>query len=299
MRIWLNKHFGFNKSEFNGLLILLLMIMLLKALPPLYNHFRPLEVDSQDLQAQIAKIEITDQNSFQSTRDRIESSINKKTGVLFNFDPNHLDTKGWERLGLSAKQAKSIVNYTVKGGQFYKAEDLQKMYTISPEMYKKLLPYIQIEGKINKYPNTQFKYEKKEYIKKAPVMVDINAADSAQFDEVKGIGGTFANRILKYRDRLGGFYKKEQLLEVYGLDSVKYDEIKSQVFIGNVNLKIININTAVFNDLKSSPYLSYKQINAIVQYRKQHGNYSTPADLKKIMILNQEVIDKITPYISF
>ncbi|WP_316824973.1 helix-hairpin-helix domain-containing protein [Pedobacter miscanthi] len=88
-------------------------------------------------------------------------------------------------------------------------------------------------------------------------------------------------------------------MEVYGLDSVKYAEIKDQVSISNAPLKTINVNTAVFDDLKRNPYLSYKQINAIIQYRKQHGNYSGIADLKKIAILNQQTIDKIAPYISF
>ncbi|WP_316796502.1 ComEA family DNA-binding protein [Pedobacter agri] len=202
-------------------------------------------------------------------------------------------------MGLSRKQAQSIVNYTNKGGKFYKAEDLQKMYTISPEMYKKLIPYVRIENQTSNYPKREFTYEKKEYVKKPLVIVDINTADSAQLDEIKGIGGTFANRILKYRERLGGFYKKEQLMEVYGLDSTRYEEIKNQITISTVSLKVVNLNTAQFNDLKGNPYLSYKQINAIIQYRKQHGNYSSLADLKKIAILNQQVIDKITPYISF
>lgn len=243
MRIWLNKHFGFNKSEFNGLLILIIVIIFLQALPLIFHSFNPIDIDSHNLQAQIAKIEITDQKSFHYTRDRIEASGIKKTTRLFTFDPNTLDVAGWETLGLSTKQAKSIVNYTAKGGKFYKPEDLQKMYTISPDMYKKILPFVKIEAASAKF-NKDFKYEKKEYIKKALVIIDINQADSTQLDEIKGIGGAFANRIIKYRERLGGFYKKEQLMEVYGLDSLKYEEIKNQISMSTVNLKTININTA-------------------------------------------------------
>lgn len=88
-------------------------------------------------------------------------------------------------------------------------------------------------------------------------------------------------------------------MEVYGLNSAKYNEIKGQVALSHIPLRIVNLNTAQFNDLKSNPYLSYKQINAIIQYRKQHGNYTSPADLKKIVILNQQIIDQITPYIAF
>ncbi|RZL34282.1 MAG: helix-hairpin-helix domain-containing protein [Pedobacter sp.] len=64
-------------------------------------------------------------------------------------------------------------------------------------------------------------------------------------------------------------------------------------------MRSININTADFNALKTSPYLSYKQINAIIQYRKQHGNYSSIDDLRKILILTPQVIDKVAPYLVF
>jgi len=299
MRIWFNKNFGVSKSEFNGLLFLVFIIIVIKAIPILYTRFQPVSKDDPDLLAQIQQISITDKAYDHVVRDRIEAYSYKKTGRLFKFNPNTLNKEGWETLGLSAKQAQSVVNYTAKGGRFYKPEDLQKMYTISPEMYKKILPYVNIPDKPVKISKNDAFAEKKEYAKKALVIVDINTADSTQLDEIKGIGETFARRIIKYRERLGGFYKKEQLLEVYGLDSNKYAEIKDQIKIGNTPLKTININTAGFNDLKRSPYLSFKQINAIIQYRRQHGHYTGVADLKKIILLNQEVIDKIAPYISF
>ena len=298
MRIWFNKNFGVSKSEFNGLLFLVSIIIVIKAVPIIYGYYQPISNDDPNLLAQIQKITITDQVYENTVRDRIESANPQKTIKLFKFNPNTLDAEGWQTLGLSAKQAQSIINYTAKGGRFYKPEDLQKMYTISPEMYKRILPYAYIPESINISKNDS-PFERKEYAKKTPVIVDINTADSTLLDEIKGIGGTFALRIIKYRERLGGFYKKEQLLEVYGLDSSKYAEIKDQIEISNTPLKTININTATFNDLKRNPYLSFKQINAIIQYRKQHGNYSGIADLKKIVRLNQQVIDKITPYISF
>jgi len=298
MRIWFNKNFGVSKSEFNGLLFLVSIIIVIKAVPIIYGYYQPISNDDPNLLAQIQKITITDQVYENTVRDRIESANPQKTIKLFKFNPNTLDAEGWQTLGLSAKQAQSIINYTAKGGRFYKPEDLQKMYTISPEMYKRILPYAYIPESINISKNDS-PFERKEYAKKTPVIVDINTADSTLLDEIKGIGGTFALRIIKYRERLGGFYKKEQLLEVYGLDSSKYAEIKDQIEISNTPLKTININTATFNDLKRNPYLSFKQINAIIQYRKQHGNYSGVSDLKKIVLLNQQVIDNITPYISF
>jgi competence ComEA-like helix-hairpin-helix protein len=247
---------------------------------------------------QIQHLKVVEEERPAYARERIDGSSAVKNTRFFNFDPNTLPAKGWQSFGLSPKQAAAIINYTHKGGRFYKPEDLQKMYTISPELYRKLLPFVQIKESASTTAKSFVPFEKKAYVKKT-VIVDINTADSAQLDEIKGIGGTFAKRIIKYKERLGGFYKTEQLMEVYGMDEQKYAEIKDQISISRVGLKTININTAVFNDLKSNPYLSFKQINAIIQYRRQHGNYSGVDDLKKVVLLSQEVMDKITPYISF
>ncbi|RZL32051.1 MAG: competence protein ComEA, partial [Pedobacter sp.] len=235
---------------------------------------------------------------YSNLRNDIEDSEVKTKTVLFNFDPNKIELEDWQRLGLSAKQAQSILNYRSKGGKFYKPEDLQKMYTISPQKYEALRPYIQIEAKNTNYDKPQYA-DKPDYVKKTAVMIELNGADTLTMDEIKGVGAAFARRIVKYRERLGGFYKKEQLLEVYGLDSAKYEEIKTQVKIDANNIKKININTATFDDLKNHPYLKFKQINAIIQYRKQHGNYNSIDDLKKVLILSPENIQNITPYLSF
>jgi DNA uptake protein ComE-like DNA-binding protein len=299
MRTWLNKHFGFSKGEFNGLLFLTMLIVLLKTIPFVYNLYKPVDQDDPNLLAALQKITFTDQESYHYTKDHIEDANNKRVSKLFKFDPNTINVSDWQTLGLSLKQAQSIVNYRNKGGKFYKAEDLQKMYSISAEMYKRLYPYIEIAAQNNTYPKRDFQYEKKEYVQKPVAIIEINQADSAQLNEIKGIGPAFAMRILKYRTRLGGFYKKEQLMEVYGLDSVKFNEIKDQVIVNREYVKTININTADFNDLKSSPYLSYKQINAIIQYRKQHGNYSNAEDLKKIAILTPLIIEKLMPYLAY
>ena len=40
-------------------------------------------------------------------------------------------------------------------------------------------------------------------------------------------------------------------------------------------------------------------MNAIIQYRQQHGYFQTIEDLKKVAILNKEIIRKIEPYFAF
>ncbi|TCC87037.1 hypothetical protein EZ428_22830 [Pedobacter frigiditerrae] len=303
IKTWLNNYFGFTKREYNGLLALMTILLLVSVLPYFYStYFIKPQVLSIEEQTALKKLVLVNQQRptyYSKIRNQIEDSETTPLS-LFKFDPNKIDLVQWQKLGLSAKQAQSIVNYRNKGGKFYKPEDLQRMYAITPKKYKALLPYIEIENIsfANKFEKKAYP-ERTPYVKKELVVVEINGADTLQLDEIKGVGAAFARRIVKYREKLGGFYKKEQLLEVYGLDSVKFVEIKDQVKIDVSNIKKININTAEFEDLKSHPYLKYKQINAIVQYRKQHGKFNSIDDLKKVAILTPQNIQNLAPYLTF
>ncbi|RZJ80285.1 MAG: hypothetical protein EOO47_08095 [Flavobacterium sp.] len=302
MKNRLNTYFGFTKREYNAMLALMAMLLLVSVFPyakPLFVKTSPqISINEEDALQKLVIVNQQKPTYYTNLRNDIEDSEVKTKAVLFKFDPNKIELEDWQRLGLSAKQAQSILNYRSKGGKFYKPEDLQKMYTITPQKYEALRPYIQIESNHTNYDKPQYA-DKPAYVKKQAVMIELNGADTLAMDEIKGVGAAFARRIVKYRERLGGFYKKEQLLEVYGLDSAKYEEIKTQVRIDASSIKKININTATFDDLKNHPYLKFKQINAIIQYRKQHGNYNSIDDLKKVLILSPENIQNIAPYLSF
>jgi competence ComEA-like helix-hairpin-helix protein len=60
----------------------------------------------------------------------------------------------------------------------------------------------------------------------------------------------------------------------------------------------LNINTATVDEMKLHPYIRYALANAIVQYRTQHGNFVVIADIKKIMLVTEEVFTKLEPYLT-
>lgn len=298
MKNWLINHYGFSKRSLNGLLVLLLLIVVTTFAPIIYRYYflKPPSIDANEMQA-LQRLELVDRyakRNYKNTRSEIEDVASRPLLHYQTFDPNVIDEKMWQQFGLSYKQAMSIVNYVKKGGRFYKPEDLKKMYTISPEKYEALLPYVSIASSKPFEKKTITPYPKKE-----PVMVEINTADTLELDKIKGIGIAFAKRIVKYRERLGGFHNKEQLFEVFGIDTAKFNEIKDQIKIETDAIRKLNINTAEFEDLKRHPYLSFKQMNAIIQYRKQHGPYKSIADLNKVLILKPETIQRIEPYLSF
>ncbi len=295
MRKLLNAYFDFSKGEFNGLIALIMLVVLIAITPDVYRFIMPEPEDPVVEQLAIKRLEFgaKQPRRFNDRRVTKENPKKERSYSLFPFDPNTINIDGWQRLGLSFKQSAAIIKYLEKGGRFRKTEDLQKMYTITPEIYKRISPYVKIEDKHAGNINA------KTFVLKEAKIIEINEADSAALIEIKGIGPAFANRIIKYRARIGGFYRKEQLLEVFGLDSIKYEEIRNQISVDDQKIKKININTARLEDFKGHPYIRYKQINAIVEYRKQHGNYSNIADLNKVAILNPETIGRLAPYLTF
>ncbi len=294
---WFSEYFNFNRREFNGLMTLIFLILLVMAFPYVYQWIKPEEPITKAEQLAVLKLSLADQErlvQLNTYKKRFDGRVTKRYR-LFVFDPNKIGQADWEKLGLSPKQAKAILKYRDKGGRFRKTQDLQKMYTINEVLYKRLVPYVSIANE----EETGKRLRHPVYVKPELAAVEINGADTIELDKIKGIGMVFANRIVKYRERIGGFYKKEQLMEVFGLDSVKYNEIKGQVTLDAGKLKKININTAQFDDFKNHPYIKYKQVNALIQYRKQHGNYSNIADVYKVAIMNQETVSRLSPYLEF
>jgi DNA uptake protein ComE-like DNA-binding protein len=156
------------------------------------------------------------------------------------------------------------------------------------------------EKRTQKFQRHERKYARtKNYSgKNEKLMVEINSADTALLKELKGIGSMFAKRIVKFRNALGGFVKKEQLLEVYGLDKEKYEIIAPQIEIDSSLVKKININSASVETLAKHPYINKRVAAKIYWHRTQHGNYSNLQDILKLNLVDEETFSKLEPYLK-
>ncbi len=211
----------------------------------------------------------------------------------FPFDPNKLSEKDWVRLGLPDRLVKTILNYRSKGGHFYQKEDLRKIYGLKDEQYQALEPYVNI------VPKDKPVYLPNKMIPgKVPIhIVNLNSADSAELDGLKGIGPAYALRIIRYRDLLGGFVRPEQLLEVYDLDTVMYEVLRPSIRVDPYQIKKININVCPFPALKRHPYIGYYLAKAIADYRVKFGKFRSIEELRLLKGVTAEQFEKIKPYV--
>lgn len=128
--------------------------------------------------------------------------------------------------------------------------------------------------------------------------IELNSADTTLLKMIPGIGSSFANRIVKYRNLLGGYYIKTQLKEVYNLDMDLYQKISPYITtVPKTNR--INVNTTDFKELLRHPYINYQQVKAITDIRTRKGKIESISRLELLEEFTEEDIKRLTPYLSF
>ncbi len=314
-------YFTFSKKERNGLLILIIGGVIIY----LVSHYWPVSdtaAKPNEFQQELASLKITVDSSTRTTgfknytryndeenndydRSNKYENWNKKKGELFTFDPNTIDSDGWQRLGIRDKTISIIQNFLAKGYRFKKPEDLSKIYGLRPEDANRLIPYIQIAGNATESNtagsntnNNASTFSGKPTNYKTTI-IEINTADTTAFIALPGIGSKLANRIILYRDKLGGFSNINQIGETFGLQDSTFQKIKPRLQCNGQVIRQININTGDADQLKNHPYIRWNIANAVVSYRGQHGNFKTIEDLKKVNLISEDVIQKLKPYIVF
>jgi competence protein ComEA len=284
--------FAFSRAETNGFLILLPLMVLIIFSEPAYRYWfvrqpQDFSKDSIQLDSLIATWK---------WEEEVDST--KKEIRLFSFNPNKASANDFSEIGFSPSLANRIVNYRNKGGKFLIKSDLLKMYGMDTALYKRVYSVIDLpETRVNK--NNPTKEQPIVKPKVINVKLDLNEADTAQLVKVYGIGKKLSERIIKYRNRLGGFVTIKQLKEVYGLDSATVKNISEKFIVAENYLPYqFNINSATEKELGSHPYLSFKLAKAIAAYRFQHGQFTSVDDLTKVQLLDENDFKRIKPYLT-
>ena len=129
-------------------------------------------------------------------------------------------------------------------------------------------------------------------------VVELNSADTFELKGLPSIGPWLARKILEYREKLGGFYSKDQLLEVYRLSPGKLDTIAPFLVIDTSLVRRIDINFAELEDLLKHPYLSRSQAKGLLAYRQKHGPFGSVSDIKKCLLIDEKTFEKVRDYIE-
>ncbi len=248
-----------------------------------------------------------------------DSDKNQDQGIIKNksphislplepFDPHEISEQGWVDRGLSARTARTIRNYLSKGGRFRRTEDLKKIWGLRPADYERLRPYVRIRkveelerrtGEHDGWSQKKSTWKSFEPVARVSTTVDINRSDSAQWEILPGIGPGYARRIIRYRDRLGGFVHLDQVAETYQLPDSVYQRIRPLLTQPESGIiRRISLNTAPLDSLGRHPYIGFSKARLIVRYREQHGSFTEVERLLDIETLDPVWLKRIQVYLT-
>lgn len=305
MKNLIKEYFIFSRKE-TYISILLLAIIIIFIVLPYYQSSQKVHQPMDTAIARIAAINLSenDSNATEDYDNKYPSNKYKYANNLvanytlapFEFDPNSLTETGWIKLGLPIKTIKTILNYRNKGGSFRTAEDIRKIWGLKKEDADILIPYINIAAPQN-LSKQHLAYTYKKYEKPTPQIIDINTASMEDFRALPAVGNA-AYKIIKYRERLGGFLAVNQLKESNSITDSVYIAMLPFLKLVDIDIQKLNINTLSDFELSKHPYISRDIAKAIEIYRTQHGKYKKIDDIKKIVFINQVTFQKIAPYIT-
>lgn len=239
------------------------------------------------------------ESGYRSWQSKItEKQPSKKNGgvkitVKQPFDPNRITREALLGLGIPGSVAKGWAGYLQKGGRFRTKEDVLKIYGMEEAWYLRLSPWMHVLPERDTFPVSG----PKRFQRKPPcIPIDINLADSAAWEQLPGIGPVLAGRIVRFRDRLGGFYGLHQVGETYGLADSVFQRILPCLEL-SAGHRHLDINKAEENELRAHPYLGYKLARMIMVYRQQHGVFAAPEVLFKLPLMDTVTFERLKPYL--
>ncbi|MDI9359165.1 MAG: helix-hairpin-helix domain-containing protein [Phycisphaerales bacterium] len=283
----MHNFFSFSKKERLAVISLIVIITIIFMLPylikPWYNTNKQMRIDSSLLVLFDQKMEAKHKTGlFSDDTDRV---------AYFNFDPNTCSYNDFIKLGLSAIIAKRILNYVAKGGRFKKPEDIKRIYGFQESLFVAYQPYIKIKMfKENSREQTPIIHNDR--VQKT---IDVNHVGFKQLNAVVQ-ANMLANRILHYRDYLGGFYNLEQLKEVYGITDELYKKITDNFMIAPNSWQVVSLNIINDSILTHHPYFR-KLKKQIMRFKTDRGDCNNIEELKDYLGCPDSVWEKISHYL--
>ena len=131
------------------------------------------------------------------------------------------------------------------------------------------------------------------------LVVELNTADTTTLQLLHGIGPAYARRIVRYRERLGGFTDITQLLEVYGFTPNLLNHIAPFLTLDTTAIRRFDINSIGLKQLKQHPYIEYYQARDIVNLRNKGVHFNNADDLRAVPSMADSTLERLLPYISF
>jgi len=214
------------------------------------------------------------------------------------FDPNTADSALLVEVGLQPWMARNLIHYREAGKVFRKAEDVRSLYGMNDTLYATLAPYIQIDS-VYRAGAGQRRTDSVQtaYRIKKDTLLELNSADTAVLQLLRGVGRYTAVQIVRYRQALGGYYAVSQLYEINELPKERVDSIVRHLFVDTMLITPIDVNRATMKQLQRHPYISYSQAEQMYELRRRRVQLHAMDELTGIFSADERL--RLAPYLRF
>ncbi len=294
-------HFWYNKRQRNGILFLLILVFSAMSIY-FFVDFRTAKtpVFSSEENKQLA--------FFQSQIDSLKNiELERRKPKIYPFNPSFLSDFRASKLGLSVQEIDRLLEHRKAGKYINSAKQFQQVTKINDSLLNVIKPYFKfpdwvLKRNVKKAPtkfNKQTVVNQTENTTRTPLTNDLNKATATDLKAVNGIGVKLSERIIKYRNMIGGFIDKEQLGDVYGLKTEVIENLfqKFQI-LSKPHIVKININTASFKEVLHLPYIDYELTKKIFNYRDEVAEIQKLEELKNIEGFPVEIFNRIALYLK-
>jgi len=281
----------FSKKSKRAIILFIVLLFIIVIIPRIYSTFKP----KSTVEVQFSDSSITRFHPIIKFDDYKRNSFKKRFKLPpTKFDPNTYSISDWMNLGLTQKQAIAVLKFGKYG--FKSNQQLEKVFVIPKELFSMIKDSTFYSSNSNSFIKSTSTTELKE-VKKA-IQIELNTASESELITIPGIGPFFASNIIKQREKLGGFFQLEQLLDIWKFSPELIEQIKPYVTINPNNLRTLNINTASVVEIKAHPYMTWNIANSIVKIRKQKGNFTSINEIKESVLVSEELFNKLKPYLT-
>ena len=251
------------------------------------------------------------EKAFKNRYQTAAPSTRKSTQLWKSCNPNELSVKDWQQLGLSPKQAASLIKYRDKYG-LNSLQQMQQIRVLDQYILNRIKDSLVFEKSADPIlskrtlENRQGLFPENHSAKPGDFkanhpntqqIIDLNTATTEQLVSIPGIGSYSAEKIIQYRQRLGGFISLDQLPEIKGLNPDMILKMTSFLEIRS-KMQPIALNAVTIERLKQHPYLSWNQANSIIKMRQQLGSFKSIEQIKQSVLIDEQTFEKLKPYLS-
>ncbi|MCF6222877.1 MAG: helix-hairpin-helix domain-containing protein [Flavobacteriaceae bacterium] len=289
---FLKSHFWYNKSQRNGILLLILIIFILQLV------YVFVDFSNND----ILNYDVSEIDRYQAQIDSLKKEQKEKSKAkIYRFNPNFLtDFKAYQ-LGLNVEEIDRLLAYRKTGKYVNSIQEFQKITGVNDSLLHAISPLFKFPEWVIAKQNAKTSPKSLSNNRKIAntKTKDLNLATINDLKTIDGIGEKLAKRIITYRKLLQGYTFNYQLYEVYYLKKEVADRILKQFSVLKVPIiKKLNINSATFKEILKLPYIDYELTKKIYNFKDELGVFTSIEDLKKIDSFPLDKYDRITLYLT-